>query len=174
MVNALQQVLVGGKWICFGCDREGHFNRELPNKTKGSSSASARDGAHRTSCPCCKKSQSPGGVFKLSQGPAPLNKRKRVVKAHWTVPLITGLRPKMALTIGDRTFRFLIDTGANHTIIRKDKPPLLLGVGRQSTSWETRLPWTDPDGNRWEVHSLVVSGLTVNVLGQDIRRETDA
>lgn len=124
--------------------------------------------------PAAKKVQSPGGVFKLSQGPAPLNKRKRVVKAHWTVPLITGLRPKMALTIGDRTFRFLIDTGANHTIIRKDKPPLLLGVGRQSTSWETRLPWTDPDGNRWEVHSLVVSGLTVNVLGQDIRRETDA
>lgn len=47
LVNALQQVLVAGKWICFGCGREGHFKRELPNKTKGSSSASTRDGAPR-------------------------------------------------------------------------------------------------------------------------------
>lgn len=52
LVNALQQVLVGGRLTCFGCGGDGHFKRELPNKTKGSLSASPRDGAPRTLCPC--------------------------------------------------------------------------------------------------------------------------
>lgn len=31
----------------------------------------------------------------------------------------------MTLTIGDRNFRFLIDAGADHTVIRKEEAPPL-------------------------------------------------
>lgn len=91
----------------------------------------------------------------------------------------------MRLTIGDKSFKCLIDTGAERTVLRQEEVPPswklvpgppLLGVGGQSSSYETANPlrWVDPDGNRGQICPLVAPGLTANLLGQDILGATEA
>ena len=78
--------------------------------------------------------------------PTPLNNGEPPVSTNRTVPLVPGFRPKMTLVIGGKSFQFLIDTGADPMVIRKEEVPHswqlvpgppLLGVSGQSTSWET-------------------------------------
>lgn len=91
----------------------------------------------------------------------------------------------MILTIGGKAFKYLIDTGADRNVLRKEEIPRhwrlvpgppLLGVGGQTSSQETVewVPWVDPDGNMGEVHPLVAPGLTANLLGQDVLGEAEA
>ncbi|KAM4817935.1 endogenous retrovirus group K member 6 Pro protein-like [Thomomys bottae] len=86
----------------------------------------------------------------------------------------------MVFIIGGKPFKCLIDTGADRTVLRKEEIPAqwklvagppLLGVGGQTGSQQTAdwVTWEDPDGNTGEVRPLVASGLTANLLGQDIK-----
>lgn len=49
-------------------------------------------------------------------------------------------------------------------------------LGGQTKSFQTAdpLPWKDTDGNGGEVYPLLASGLTANLLGQDILGEVEA
>lgn len=123
----------------------------------------------------------------MGHPPAPSHKggtSKNPPRAHWTVPMVPGLRPKMDIYIDGKRFRCLIDTGADRTVLRKEEVPhhwklipgpQLLGVGGGTKSEETKdwLRWRDVDGSQGEVRPLIASGLTANLLWQDILGEAE-
>lgn len=90
----------------------------------------------------------------------------------------------MDIFIAGKKFRCLINTGADRTVLRKEEVPpqwrlipgpQLLGVGGNTKSEETKdwLKWRDVDGAQGDVRPLVASGLTANLLGQDILGEAE-
>ena len=103
--------------------------------------------------------------------------------ALWEVPISEGSHPAPTIKIGEKSFKCLIDTGADRTIIKQqeippDWPllpgPKLLGIGGPSQSYITKnvYTWEDPDGNTGQIHPLIAP-TNINLLGRDILEALD-
>ena len=103
---------------------------------------------------------------------------------NWTVPLCDFTHPKTVIAIEGQSFKCLLDTGADRTVLKKEEVPShwelvpgphVSGVGGTSKAQETAsyLPWVGPEGERGRIRPLVVQGLKDNLAGKDIMAQMD-
>ena len=108
---------------------------------------------------------------------------KESVHALWAAPISEGSHTALMTKIGRRSFKCLIDTGADRTIIKQQETPpdwpllpgpKLLGIGGPSQSYITKnvYTWEDPDGHMGQICPLIAP-TNINLLGWDILEAFD-
>lgn len=92
---------------------------------------------------------------------------------------ITSSRPMLTLSLNGKTFRGLLDSGADATVISDrfwpaawpltDSATPLQGIGYSKNSQVSArtMRWTDPEGNSGTVIPYVISDLPINLWERD-------
>lgn len=89
-------------------------------------------------------------------------------------------RPCLTLKLNGKTFKGILDSGADSTVLAQASwPPSwpcqpslthLQGIGQSTNTLQSSqlLTWEDPEGNTGHVRPFIVPGLPVNLWGRDI------
>ena len=122
------------------------------------------------------------GAFKLQkeQPSAPTVRGTIItpIETLWVSSISEDSHPKLTIKIDSKPFKYLIDTGADRTILRQQEilrdwqlipGPQLIGIGGTSHAFITKqaYKWEDPFGSTGLICPLVAQVAT-NLLGRDI------